>query len=364
MTVVSAHADRKARLAAVVEAFQKQSEWCRQLAAPFTQRLLAGAAGEIESGGWLATRIGDWHTDPKLDALPLRVAGALHALVIGGRAPELARRYPPHDDPADEALWPTASAALQSNVEVLDDYLARAVQTNEIGRAALLYAGCCELVARHRLPLRVLEFGASAGLNVRFDRYRYRLGDAVRGTPASEVEIACEWSGPLPPAATIDIASRRGCDPAPIDLTDPAQRLRLRSYLWPDHPQRLARLDAAIALALHEGLPTIDAEPASRWLPAQLKERRDGTLTVICQTVVWQYMAQSECDAVTRAIENAGAHATADAPLAWLQFENLKAYGVDVPSGLLLTDWPGGASRQLAEAHPHGRKIRWLIAGN
>jgi len=355
----SESASRQSRtpLDAVIEAFRDQVRWCGELGAPFTQCLLIAALADLESGGWLARRIGDWPGDPVADAVPLRVAGALHALVLAEKSPALARHYPPHGRSDDAALWPAAIAALQADAPLLDDYLASTPQTNEIGRSALLLAGFSEIVARHAAPLRLLEIGASAGLNMQWDRYRYRFSDVVRGDAASSVEIQCDWTGVLPPAVTIDVRERRGCDLAPIDLSDTSQQLRLRSYVWPDQPQRLARLDAAIALALRTGLAPVDAADAAEWLPAQLAHPAHGVTTVVYHTIVWMYLPVPVREALTAAVHDAGQRATTANPLAWLSFE---FPAKSRPAELTLTEWPGAAARTLARAHPHGSWVEWL----
>src|SRR3546814_2567277 len=58
-----------------------------------------------------------------------------------------------------------------------------------------------------------------------------------------------EWQGNHPPQHPIAIASLKGCDVTPVDLTDPAQALRLKAYIWPEHTVRFDRLEAAIAAA-------------------------------------------------------------------------------------------------------------------
>jgi len=347
------------RIDAVIDAFRDQVHWCGELGAPFTQRLLRAALADLKSGGWLARRIGAWSGNPVADALPLRVAGALHALALAGAAAALARHYPPRDTDRDASLWPTAVAALKANAALLDDYLARAPQTNEIGRAALLYAGFGAIVARRLLPLRLLEIGASAGLNMQWDRYRYRLGAVIRGDAASSVEIQCDWTGALPPDVPINVRARLGCDLASIDLADPTQQLRLRSYVWPDQPDRLVRLDAAIELAQRIGLPQVDAADAATWLPAQLARPAQGVITVIYHTVVWMYLPAPVREALKAAINDAGRRATGANPLAWLSLEFPEK---GRPAQLSLTEWPGGETRTLALAHPHGSWVQWLLA--
>jgi hypothetical protein len=64
-------------------------------------------------------------------------------------------------------------------------------------------------------------------------------------------------------------------------------------------------------------------------------------------------------------LEDAGARATPQAPLAWLRLEppNRTLAGRDVKPGLAelrLTRWPGGSERLLAHAGYHGRPVRPL----
>jgi hypothetical protein len=135
----------------------------------------------------------------------------------------------------------------------------------------------------------LLELGASAGLNQNWDRYNYRTAGWQRqGT--SNVLIETDWDGPPPqhlPAAPV-IRSRAACDLGPLDLSDPAQALRLRSYVWPDQPERLARLDAAIALARETDVK-VDRADAAEWLEAKLANRRSDGMTVIYHSVFLIY---------------------------------------------------------------------------
>ena len=49
--------------------------------------------------------------------------------------------------------------------------------------------GFCVVAAETRIPLRVLEVGASAGLNLRFDRYAYSSGALRWGDDRSAVRF-------------------------------------------------------------------------------------------------------------------------------------------------------------------------------
>lgn len=236
-----------ATLTEIVQSFRDQAQWCEKLGSPFTSRLLEYAAEDLAQGGSLGNIIGRWHGDPHADALPLRFAGALHALALSGIAPELTAAFPPCAIADKAKLWPVAMAAIDRHPAQVEAYLASPPQTNEVRRSAVLLGGFLEIARLTRLPLRLLEIGASAGLNLGWTLYRYDLGGAVWGDLDSPVLMTPQWRGSLPPlGAEINIAERAGCDMAPIDLNDPKQRLRLKAYVWADQRDRLDLLDKAI----------------------------------------------------------------------------------------------------------------------
>ena len=93
------------------------------------------------------------------------------------------------------------------------------VQTNEVGRSAALVGGFVEVARRSGLPLRLLELGASAGLNLRWDRFWYDTGVSTFGDPSSAVRFVGVWDDPPPVLddVTVAVAAREGCDRSPID---------------------------------------------------------------------------------------------------------------------------------------------------
>jgi hypothetical protein len=352
-----------AALPEIVQSFRTQSGWCDRLGSPFTARLLDRAADDLESGGPITGLLGVWPGNPVADALPLRFAGALHALVLSGAAPDLAAMYPPRQSgiPDPGALWPAVLAAVAAHRPHVETFLASPPQTNEVSRSAVLLGGFLE-VARAtagRLPLRVLEIGASAGLNLLWDRYCYALGEEGSwGDPASPVRIMTRWTGPLPPALylPVQVAERAACDRAPIGVGDEAQRLRLRSYVWADQRERLARLDAAIDLARRAAI-RVERADAGLWVEQQLSRPADGRAIVLYHSIMWQYVPRETRERIVAAVTAASRRARPDAPLAWLRFEPAPPDG---SPELRLTLWPDGEERLLAQAHPHGASVRWL----
>jgi hypothetical protein len=342
---------------AIATAFERQIGWCDEAGSPFTARVLEAALADWRTGGALRELLPSWPGDPGADVVPLRVAGALHAMALDGSDAELAALYPPRRERFDVQAGPAAmQRALRTQRERVADYLRSAPQTNEIGRSALLLGGFAAVAQATGLPLATLEIGASAGLNQLWHRYLYELGSSRWGDPASPVLIRSDWHGAVPALPErIDVASQAACDLAPIDLRQPGAALRLASYVWPDQRERLERLRAAIALA--QALDVrVEAADALAWVTRELAMPRPGRATVLYHSMMWQYMPPATRDGVQTAIVEAGARATAAAPLAWLSLEPPDA---GVVFELRLTLWPGGSARVLATAHPHGREAAW-----
>src|SRR5687767_7873946 len=119
------------------------------------------------------------HAPPGQPAPNLLLAAA-HWLLHGERGAAAARFYGSlTETPAPPAgAAPAFRAFCLERADVIRDLLAtRRVQTNEVGRCAYLYPafGVIARLAGGR-PLGVIEVGASAGLNLLWDRYGYRYG--------------------------------------------------------------------------------------------------------------------------------------------------------------------------------------------
>jgi hypothetical protein len=66
---------------------------------------------------------------------------------------------------------------MQGEAARIADFMSHEPQTNEVRRSAVLLPGFLTIAAETGLPLRILELGASAGLNQLWDRRHYRLGE-------------------------------------------------------------------------------------------------------------------------------------------------------------------------------------------
>ncbi|WP_216851323.1 DUF2332 domain-containing protein [Acidisphaera sp. L21] len=339
----------------VLAAFGKQIDWCNSLGSPFTARVLGILADDFGRGGATAELAADWTRDPIGDALALRFAGALHAVVLTDAAPALAACYPPRGS-TDDALRAAVLAALDERRDYIRNFLLSPPQTNEVGRSGVLLGGFLHIARATGLPLRTLEIGASAGLNLVWDQYHYTLGSGEWGDATCPVRLAPEWTGGQPALGTpVQVVSRRACDVAPVDLEDPAQRLRLRAFIWADQLERLARLEAAITIARAAG-HRVEQADAATWVRDRLAEAAPGCTTVLYHSIMWQYMPQATRDAISATIAQASAAATRAAPFAWLRFEPARV--VEGPE-MRCTVWPGGEDVQLATAHAHGSTVQW-----
>ena len=132
---------------------------------------------------------------------------------------------------------------------IVDLLKTRMVQTNEVGRCAYLMPGFGVVASEHpNMPLAVLEVGASAGLNLNWDKYRYRYSNGDEFGPAgSEVVLECDARNGLPELPTVfpKVNFRVGIDLAPVDLGDSEEYQWMQALLWPEHQDRRTRLSAA-----------------------------------------------------------------------------------------------------------------------
>ena len=340
----------------VPEHLRWQGEQCARLGSPLYGALLAQAAADVEAGGPVG-KVLDGRAASNASALGLRLLGSVHRLVLGGEAPALARWYPSAGGRADaEAAWPAFRSLVEERFDAVRAGLDRPVQTNEVGRAAALVGGFLEVARVTGLPLRVLEVGASAGLNLRWDRFRYEARGLTWGPADSPVRL-CSYNSDVPLPFDVDarVVDRAGCDAAPVDPATEDGRLTLLSYVWPDQAHRLRLLKAALAVAAEVPAP-VEAADAVAWTARRFRPD-PGVATVVYHSIVMQYLPDDQRANFKALVREQGARATGAAPLAWLRFEP-----VGGEAALRLTVWPGGGDATLAWSGFHGQNVRWLGA--
>jgi hypothetical protein len=348
--------------APIEELLRFQAAACGHLGSRLYEGLLTRAAADFEGGGQTRSILARHQGDPTGSFVVLRLMGAVHRLVLEGRAPELAKRYragPRAADGPDDAgdaedaerTWSAFRAMLEEHADELDRSIERPVQTNEVGRCVALLPGFLEAASATGLPLRLLEVGASAGLNLRWDAYRYEAGDFAWGPPGSPLRLSFEMTGGPPPAADVAVEERRGCDASPVDPTTEDGRLTLLSYCWPDQADRIERLQAALEIAATRPAE-VDRSAALDWATARLAEPATGMASVLYHSIVMQYLPDDEREAFEETVAAAGGRASQDAPLAWLRMEPAGGW-----TEVRMKSWPGGEDRLLATAGYHGTPV-------
>ena len=350
-----------------LEDFTKALDWqarhAEENGAPATARVIRALAGVRASNTATGQRIAAWPGLTLKDAMPLRLAGGFHHLLLTGADDRMAEVYAGAitDQTAVDALVLDLTHKFDA---LLVPWLDGPPQTNEAGRSASIMAGLLWLAQRVRAPrFDLFELGASAGVNTMIDRYFFRLGDTEVGPVQSPMRIVPEWRGASPPAppAGFAITSVKGCDIAPINLADPDAALRLKAYVWPDAGERMARIDAAIALAGAQP-PDLVAADAGDFAEAMLaRAAQPGTARAMFHSIMWQYMPAATQARITAAFEAAGAEATPDTPLGWIALETDPA---TFRHELRVRLWDGdvhqGEEHRLSHAHPHGAWVEWL----
>jgi hypothetical protein len=342
-------------------AFLIQKHYCDTMDAPIYGRICAALAEGLDRDGAVGQRVLDWPGEPTRDALPLRLIGGLHALVLGEKDEELAAIFSGAvRDP--EAVKAGLQRALVRHETALLPWLDGPPQTNEPGRSAALMMGLIEVARRCGPKIEILEIGSSAGLNLLIDRYGFDLGGVHFGPIDAPVVIAPEWRGAPPSQVPLEIVSVRGCDVQPLDATDPAVEARLAAYVWAETPARLARLHGAIAMLREQGV-SLEKADAADWVEARLTEpQAEGVTRVLMHSVVWQYLPESTAERIRVAMRAAAERATPEQPLGWVMMEPNRS---SARQEVRVRTWPKGGDWQIvATAHAHGTWVKGGAPGD
>ncbi|MGL5910155.1 MAG: DUF2332 domain-containing protein, partial [Phycicoccus sp.] len=259
--------------------------------------------------------------------------------------------------------WASFRPVLGAHVDELRGSLDVPVQTNEPGRAVALLVGVARAVRRTGLRrVRLFEPGASGGLGLLVDRYRYSGDGWSAGPRESSLHVTgCGAAGFVP--ESFSVVERRGCDLSPVDTSTEAGGQYLRSFVWPWMLERHARLEAALEVARRTPRQSVgpavavDRAPAAEWLAARLAEPvDDGVLTIVWQSVTRLYWPPEETAAAAAVVEEARRRM----PLTHVALEHPWASGAPDPGG------DHGLPRLEVDGEPvavcdhHGPPVRWL----
>jgi hypothetical protein len=303
---------------------------------------------------------------PPESHLPLSLLAAVHYLVLAEPASALGRVYAGEADVADAPRL-FAELCRERRDDIARLLESRRIQTNEVGRSAVLALGLAAAEQRVGAIGTLVDAGASAGLNLRYDAYALDYGRlGTRGTPDADVTIACHVDGLDCVPEQLPTPRRRvGVDRTPIDLAVADNARWLLACIWPD-TGRLARARASIEAARADP-PTLVRGDLSDPLDP-IADRLDGAVVVMSSLAV-SYL---DADGRRQLVDNLRARA-ADRPVAWVALEPAGvAPGtedpgpapVDVgttPALLTLTVFPDDArATVLGWAHPHGGQLHWV----
>ena len=201
--------------------------------------------------------------------------------------------------------------------------------------------------------MRLVEIGASAGLNLRADRFWISGAGVSYGDESSPVRMSGGWLGQPPPVRPVDVVSRTGGDLNPVDPLSEEGRLRLSAYVWADQLARMERLRGALELAAQ--VPAeLRAEPASATVAGI--SLVPGTWTVLWHSIMAQYLDAEQARELADGVAAVGATATESARFAHVTLELARG---TPQTPVEVTTWPSGTLRRLGTAPPHGLPVTW-----
>lgn len=314
---------------------------------------------------------------------PNLLLAAVHHLLLGGARHRLASYYPSVDGTraADDELHRVFVDFCDTHRQALTELIAtHTTQTNEVGRCAVLWPAL-RLAAQQRGADRIalLDFGASAGLNLGVDRYGYDYGrfGMSPGGAGTTVTMACRLVGDkAPPAGDGDtprIVSRLGVDMEAVDVHDKNAVRWLRACLWPSDEARAHRFDAAVDLAREAGWRVQTHADCTSAVVDWARAVPSDVLPVLVNSWVLTYVpreARAQHIARMRSLvqERDMAWISAEAPEILIDEQlvppPVDAAHADLGPGSLWTlmrrGETGPSAQFIARSHPHGKWMQWL----
>lgn len=298
---------------------------------------------------------------PCFEEWALGVAGDAEVLAWLGTFPPI-KRQPNlvfaaarwHGAPAPAPYDALRTVLLEQEPAVRATVMARATQTNEVGRLATLVP----VLGLVKGPLALVEVGASAGLCLFPDRYDYAWppSGALRGSDGPL--LTARASGTLPvPAAHPDVAWRGGVDLNPLDVTDEDAMAWLESLVWPEQDERRQRLRAAVDVARREP-PAVRQGDLLDHVEDLVDEAAGHGTPVVLHSAVIAYL--EEPDRVR--FHELMTGLVAAGRCRWISNEGGRVLPAvtgsrEVPPGRFVTALDGAP---VAWSHGHGHAIDWL----
>lgn len=299
------------------------------------------------------------YTQPHQPA-PNMLFAAVQYLLLSGHQHPLAAHYPimsGEPRPSVPAFPHFRDFCLQHRNRIVELIATRRTQTNVVRRCTCLLPAFAVVRQETSSPLALIDLGASAGLNLNFDRYAYRYQRDGRevlrwGSAGARVRLEAELRGDgvLPPlASTISVASRDGIDLDPVDLGNPDQLLWLRALIWPEHVERHQQLIDA-ATEFEQSDIRMHAGDAARILPGLIQSIPLAHALVVYSTIALYQFPRSSLQRIADTL----AAASAARPVWQIALE-----GNDPELSITRHRDGAGETEKLADASPHGWWIAW-----
>lgn len=344
--------------ARIVRELAGQGAYCRGRSPLYAAVL--GALTEDGAAGapWPAAVEAAWRGRPFVVGweAPHLLLACMHHFALRGSARELAAVYPSCGGSGGDPGAAAKAFLRRAPAEFWEMLRGSFVQTNEVDRSIGWMLVAAAVFSPRGLPFRLVELGASAGLNL--------IGDHLR----HECRFVPEPGAACPPLPRLDgvpyrATARAGLDLRPRRLSDPSDRLWLRACVWADDLPRLARLERAVSMFLRlqserEGprLTRLRFADAPDWLAAAAPAR-DGEGLIVFNSIATIYLADAEYEALRRGMARVLAAWRGRAY--WVELERARG-AADGPLELRVHRPAGGrlATRVLGSSPPRPTEMR------
>ncbi|MEV4502593.1 DUF2332 domain-containing protein [Streptomyces klenkii] len=293
---------------------------------------------------------------------PNMLFGAVHHLLRDGVQHPLATYFTGHEDLDEARAGTLLTDFCRRHAERIRVIIAtRSVQTNEVNRCAVLlpaFAALQQQLDDGRL-IRIVDVGASAGLNLLWDRYTYDYGGHRISLPASDPDtvLSCAIKGGMP-SLSLDVSRfvrPVGIELSPVDITDPEATEWLVSLTWPEQTARMRTLNSALALAARTP-PTILAGRAEDHLADVVAETPPGRH--LCFVFSWSIYQIFGSPGGRERLANTLAELSQHRPLHEISIGH---FGHTTPR-VIMASYDGGVRRSdvVAYCDVYGTWLHWL----
>ncbi|WP_175989314.1 DUF2332 domain-containing protein [Bacillus sp. Marseille-Q1617] len=244
--------------------------------------------------------------------VPNLLFGGVHFILMNDPSHPLRNYYPSLVQgplPITESFSHFKDFCLQYKTQLTHILKTKLVQTNEVRRCSYLYPAFCYIYERTMKPLALIEIGTSAGLQLAWDRYRYKYGsdEKLYGSSTSDVLIASEIKGdnlPKLQSAPPPVASRTGFD---LHINTEQDHPWLLALIWPEHSERRELFTSAAKMTKEVEIDFIQGDGVESF-PDKIKEIPDDHAVCIFHTHVANQIPESSKKELQAKIKEIGSN--------------------------------------------------------